>query len=147
MSHPTGPIPARMTRKGPFTVEVAGSVSVEGETIPRRNARYPDKLLERPEEGINTMVDFIKTSAIKFGDAPALGTRKLIKKHVETKKIKKFVNGVEEEVHKQWTYFEMSGYNYISFKELELLTHQLGWGLRKLGMEAPDRLHMFASTW
>lgn len=147
MSHGSAILQPRMSKKGPFTVEVAGLKAVEGETIPRRNSRHADKLLERPCEGINTLVDFVRTSAVKYGDAKALGSRKLIKKHYETKKIKKIVNGEEQEVDKQWTYLEMSGYNYISYKELEILTHQLGAGLRKLGLSSPDRVHMFASTW
>lgn len=93
------------------------------------------------------MVDFVRTSAVKYGDAKALGSRRLIKMHHETKKIKKFVNGVEQEVDKSWNYFEMSPYEYISYKELEVLTHQLGAGLRKLGLQSPDKVHMFASTW
>ena len=147
MSHQKGAIQPRMSRKGPFTVEVAGIAPVEGETIPRRNARYADKLLTSPSEDIKTMVDIVRTSALRFGDAKALGTRKLIKKHVEKKKVKKFVNGEEQEVDKEWITWEMSGYSYISYKELEVQTHQLGAGLRKLGLQAPDRLHMFASTW
>lgn len=147
MPNKTGPLQPRMAKKGPFTLEVAGSAAVPGETIPRRNARYADKLLTTPEEGINTMVDFVRTSAVKYGDAKALGSRRLIKMHHETKKIKKFVNGVEQEVDKSWNYFEMSPYEYISYKELEVLTHQLGAGLRKLGLQSPDKVHMFASTW
>ena len=136
----------RMVKRPPFTVEVSGSPQVEGETIPRRNANYPEKLLSRPEESIATIFDIVKHGASKFGDQNAIGSRTLIKKHHETKKVKKMVNGEVQDVDKSWTYFELSGYKYLSFKEYEKQVLQLGAGFRKLGLEAPDRVHMFAST-
>jgi long-chain acyl-CoA synthetase len=142
----TAVLEPRMTRKPPFTVEVSGCAPVEGETIPRRNARCPDKLLSQPEDGISTLFDIVKHSASKYGDQRAVGSRKLIRKHREYKKVKKMVCGKLEEVDKKWTYFELSGYSYLSFKEYETLVLQLGAGFRKLGLVAPDRVHMFAST-
>lgn len=135
-----------MTKKPPFTVEVAGYESVPGETIPRRNARSPDKLLSLPEDGVATIFDIVRKSAEKYRDKRAVGTRKLIKLHDETKKVKKVIDGHEHEVDKQWTYFELSEYSYLTFKEYETLVLQMGSGLRKLGLVANDRVHMFAST-
>jgi long-chain acyl-CoA synthetase len=135
-----------MVKKPPFTIEVAGYPNVEGETIPRRNIRTPDKLLFQPEEGILTLYDLVTHSSSKFGDQKAVGSRALIKKHYETKKVKKMVNGELQHVDKSWTYFELSEYKYLSFKEYETLVLQVGAGLRKLGLSAPDRVHMFAST-
>jgi long-chain acyl-CoA synthetase len=51
-----------------------------------------------------------------------------------------------QEVDKQWTYFELSGYSYLTFKEYETLVLQMGAGLRKLGLVKDDRIHLFAST-
>lgn len=69
-----------------------------------------------------------------------------MKVHSETKKIKRMVDGQEREEEKKWSYFELSGYNYMSFIEYEKLALQAGAGLRHLGMEAGDRLHIFAAT-
>ena len=138
---------AKMIKQPPFTVEVVGSPSVSGETIPRRNVKYAEKLLVSPdEENISTVFDIVKQSSRKHGDLRAVASRQLIKKHYETKKVKKVVDGKIEEVDKKWTYFELSGYNYMTFKEYETLVLQLGSGLRKLGLKADDRVHMFAST-
>jgi long-chain acyl-CoA synthetase len=142
----TAVLEPRMTKKPPFTVEVAGYEAVEGETIPRRNARSPDKLLSQPEEGVATIFDVVKRSAEKYGDRRAVGTRKLIKTYNETKKVKKVIDGRVQEVDKQWTYFELSGYSYLTFKEYETLVLQIGAGLRKLGLVKDDRIHLFAST-
>jgi long-chain acyl-CoA synthetase len=136
----------RLSKKPPFSVDAPGYEPVEGETIPRRNPRAKDKLISRPAEDIHTVYDIVKRSADKFGNAKAIGQRKLIKTHVENKKIKKMVDGVEQEVDKKWTYFELSGYTFMSFVEYEKLVMQLGCGLRKLGMQKEDRLHMFGAT-
>jgi long-chain acyl-CoA synthetase len=135
-----------MVRKPPFTIEVADAPAISGETKPRRNARVPHKLSTQPEEGVSTVYDIVRNSAAKHGDRQALGSRKLIKKHNEVTKVKKLVDGKIQEVDKEWTYFELGGYEYLSFKEYETLVLQVGAGLRKLGLSPHDRVHMFAST-
>ncbi|KAI6244905.1 Long-chain-fatty-acid--CoA ligase 1 [Erysiphe necator] len=130
----------------PFSVEIPNYKAVEGETIPRRNPRCIDKLIDRPDEGIETMFDVLKRAAEKFGNAKALGTRRLIKTHHEVKKIKKIEDGIEKEVDKKWTYFEMSGYEYISFYDFEQMALELGAGFRKIGLQKDDRVHIFAAT-
>ncbi|KAA8574813.1 hypothetical protein EYC84_004060 [Monilinia fructicola] len=135
----------RMSRKPPFTAEVQGSSQVPGESIPRRNIRYPE-LLAGPEPGIETVFDIVQQSSRRFGDARALGSRKLVEKHNETKKVKKIIDGHTQEVDKVWTYFEMSGYEYLSFKDYEATVLSVGAGLRKLGLVKDDRVHLFATT-
>ncbi|KAF2138454.1 uncharacterized protein K452DRAFT_276851 [Aplosporella prunicola CBS 121167] len=136
----------RSYKSPPFSVEVAGCEKVEGETIPRRNVRTKDALKMRPHEDIATIYDVLKYASAKFGNAKAVGTRKLVQMHHETKKIKKMVDGKEQEVDKKWSYFELSPYNYLSFVEYEKLALQIGCGFRALGMQAPDRVHIFAAT-
>jgi hypothetical protein len=133
-------------KSGVVTVEAQGHERVQGETIPRRNAKCPDALVKSPREGLNTMHDILKYASETFGNAKAMGSRKLVHTHNEVKKIKKIVDGKEQEAEKKWTYFELSGYSYMSFVEFEQLALQLGAGLRKLGLQPGDRLHMFAGT-
>lgn len=136
----------RITKSPPFTVEASGYEPVQGETIPRRHPSSKDKLITTPSEHVSTIFDIIKYSANKYGNAKALGTRHLIKTHNETKKVKKTIDGVTKEVDKKWTYFELSGYTYISFVEYEKLVFQVGSGLRRLGLVKEDRIHLFAAT-
>ncbi|KZF25410.1 acetyl-CoA synthetase-like protein [Xylona heveae TC161] len=137
----------RLVRHPPFSVEAPGYEPVKGETIPRRNARARDQLVSRPEEGVATIYDLIKRSAEKFGNAKAIGSRKIIKTHKEKKNIKKMVDGKEQEVEKEWSYFELSGYEYKSFIEYEKLTAQIGSGFRKLGLSSTqDKVQIFAAT-
>lgn len=130
----------------PFSVEVPGCKHVDGETIPRRHPLTVDKLKDRPSEDIATVFDIVTRSSEKYGNAKALGTRKLLKTHQETKKVKKMVDGQEQEIDKKWTYFELSGYEYLSFHDYESLTRQIGAGYRKLGLTKEDRVHIFAAT-
>lgn len=146
MSLKNATVQPKFYTKGPFSVEVPGYEPVEGETIPRRHPDSVNKLATTPSEDVATIFDIIKRSAAKYGNAKALGSRKLIKTHNETKKVKKMVDGVETEVDKKWTYFELSGYEYITFQEYEKMILQLGAGYRKLGMVKDDRVHIFAAT-
>lgn len=136
----------KMTKKPPFSVEAPGYEKVKGETIPRRNPAAKDKLIARPSDEVATVFDNLKRAAEKYGNAKALGTRKLIKTHVENKKVKKIVDGKETEVDKKWTYFEMSEYSYISFIEYEKLALSCGCGLRSLGLVKDDKLHLYGAT-
>ncbi|KAK5118513.1 hypothetical protein LTR62_003028 [Meristemomyces frigidus] len=133
-------------RRPPYTAEVPGAKKVDGETIPRRNIRYKDALLVEPDPTTKTIFDILKRSSEKFGNAKALGKRKLIDMHEETKKVKKMVDGKEVEQDKKWSYFELTGYEYLSFVEYEQLVLKVGSGLRKLGLESQDRVHLFAAT-
>jgi long-chain acyl-CoA synthetase len=139
------PLP-KVYRSGVVTVEAPGYDRVEGETIPRRNAKCKDKLATTPHPDIHTIYDILKFSSAKYGNAKAVGSRKLVHTHNETKKIKKMVDGKETEVDKKWTFFELGPYSYKSFVEFEQLCLQLGAGLRKLGLVAQDKVHLFAGT-
>jgi len=136
----------KVYKSPPFTVSAPGIKKKDGETIPRRNVRTKNELAVTPEEGVNTIYDVVKRSSQKFGNAKALGKRRLLQTHEETKKIKKMVDGKEQEVDKKWQYFELSEYEYMSFSEYETLVNKVGAGFRKLGMQAQDRVHLFAAT-
>jgi len=136
----------KMYKRPPYTVEAPGYEKVDGETIPRRNVRTKDALVTSPEPGVNTVFDILKRSSEKYGNAKAVGNRKLIKMHEETKKVKKMVDGKEQEVDKKWSYFELSEYRYKSFVEYEQMALKVGAGYRALGMKAEDRVHLFAAT-
>ena len=136
----------KIQASGPFSVEASGYKKVDGETIPRRHPAAKDKLSTTPSDDVKTIFDILKRSADKFGNAKALGTRRLVKTHTENKKVKKTVDGETKEIDKKWTYFELSEYSYISFIEYEKLALSVGCGLRKLGLNPGDRLHMFAAT-
>lgn len=136
----------KMSAKGPYSIEVPGAEPVEGETIPRRHPLSKDGLISKPVPEISTVYDLVRVSAAKFGNAKAMGSRRLVRTHQETKKVKKIIDGQEQQVDKNWTFFELSPYEYITYHDYENLVLNIGSGLRKLGMEKGDRVHIFAAT-
>lgn len=137
---------AHAVRAGPYTCEAPGLSKVDGETIPRRNLVAKDGLNRTPQEGVDTLYDVLRYSAAKFGNAKAVGARKIVNIHEETKKVKKMVDGKETEVDKKWQYFELSPYSYKSFVEFEKMALTIGSALAHLGYKPHDRLHLFAAT-
>lgn len=146
MSYLDGVSPLHIVQSPPFTVDAPGYAPVEGESIPRRHPLAKDGLLERPSPEVGTTFDLISRSARLFPNEPAVGSRRLIKTHKEMKKIQKVVGGETVEVDKEWTYSELSDFNFLTYKEYEVLLLQIGAGLRKLGLSPHDKLHIFAAT-
>ena len=136
----------KVYKSPPYTVERPGAPAKKGETAPRVNVKSKDGLIITLEEGVDTVWDVVTRGASKFGNAKAVGFRRLIKQHEEVKKIKKTVDGKEQFQDKKWSYSELSEFHYMSFIEYEKMATRVGAGLRKLGMQAQDRLHIFAAT-
>ncbi|OCK74979.1 acetyl-CoA synthetase-like protein [Lepidopterella palustris CBS 459.81] len=136
----------RCCKRGPFTAEVSGAEKADGETVPRRNVRTLDELKKTPHPDINTVFDILKWSSQKYGHEKALGKRKLIMIHEEVRKVRKKVDGKEQELDKMWQYYELSPYSYMSFVEYEQLALNAGSGFRALGLNSPDRVYVFAAT-
>ncbi|KAL1849587.1 long-chain fatty acid-CoA ligase [Diaporthe australafricana] len=130
----------------PYTIDAPGAPEVEGETKIRRNPKAKDGLFERPGPGINTVFDLVKHSVEEHAGDRAMGTRKLIKVHEETKKVPKIVDGQTQMVEKKWQYSELSNYTFMTYGEYETHLLNMASGLRHLGLEKGDKVHMFAST-
>lgn len=143
-------MPLWMVDKPPYTVEVSDAdreSAPPGETLPRRHPKAKDGLLTRPAEGVDTLFDLVRRTADLYGpQGKGIATRRLLKVHTETKKVKKVVDGQQTEVDKEWQFFELSPYTVTTYKEYETLILQVGAGLRKIGLASPDRVHLFAST-
>lgn len=142
----TAQIQPRMVKKSPFSVPVPDIEAPDGETVPRRHPECVNELRSKPDPNISTTYELLRVSVERYGDLRALGSRRLIQLHHETKKVKKMVDGEEQEVDKKWTYFELSNYEFLSYTEYEKLALQIGAGLRSLGLVKDDRVHIFAGT-
>lgn len=142
----TGIMPLHPVHKPPYTIDAPDYPKVPGETIPRRHPRAKNGLLSRPADDVHNVFDIVRRSARIYPNHQALGYRKLVKLHRETKKIKKNVDGEVREVDKEWQFFELSGYSFLTYKEYETRILQLGSGLRKLGLTSEDKVHLFAAT-
>lgn len=134
------------TKKPPYSLPVPGVEKKPGEGIPRRHPGSIGGLKTTPDPEIKTLYDIVVYGANKHGNSECMGSRKLIKTHVEEKKVKKIVDGEEREVPKNWTFYEMSGYTWKSFVQYREAVDTCGSGLRALGLVAADRVHIFAAT-
>ncbi|KAH7320597.1 long-chain acyl-CoA synthetases & [Stachybotrys elegans] len=142
----SGPLPTYLVNKPPFSVPVPGYDPVPGETVPRRHPSAVDGLLTRPAEDVHTVFDIVRRAARLEPNRNAVGWRRRIKLHRETKKIKANVGGEVKEVGKEWQYFELSGFQFLTYKEYETQAYRIGSGLRHLGLTDKSKLHLFAST-
>lgn len=142
----TGVMPLYQVHKPPFSVESPGYERVEGETLPRRHWKAKNGLRTQPHPDVHTVYDIVKRSAQVYPNEPAVGTRKLVHLHKEKKKVPKNVDGEVIEVEKEWQYFELSRYSYLTYADLLTYINQIGSGLRKLGLSKGSRVHLFATT-
>lgn len=142
----TGIMPLTPVHKPPYSIEAPGYEKVEGETIPRRHPRARNGLLNRPAEDVTTVFDLVKRSARLYPNHNAVGDRSLVKLHKEKKMIKKNVDGQVQEVEKEWQFFELSKFSFLTYKQYEQRILQLGAGLRKLGLDSEHKLHLFGTT-
>ncbi|CAH1758289.1 7416_t:CDS:2 [Entrophospora sp. SA101] len=128
-----------------MSVEIG--TKVEGESRIRRSQLSPDKLIESPEEGVETLYDVVQRSVKKYGDRKnAFGYRKIEKIVEEEKEITKIVGGVEKKELKTWKYFQLSGYYWLTYNDIDQEIRTIGAGLIKLGLNKGSKITIFAST-
>ncbi|KAF5966023.1 fumonisin cluster-fatty acyl-CoA Synthase [Fusarium bulbicola] len=127
-----------MNHTVPYTIESPGYLKVAGESLPRRHPRAKDGLLRYPTEGVLTVFDIVRHSAKLYPNHKAVGSRRLIKMHREFK--------IVEDKKKEWIYYELSPYNYLSYSQYELLAIQIGSGLRKLSLSSSSKVYLFGTT-
>ncbi|KAI5295428.1 long-chain fatty acid-CoA ligase [Ascosphaera acerosa] len=140
------PLAAQHRKSGPFAFQVPGSKGGQGESPVMRHVLAKNGLLATLRPDISTLYENLKYAVRTFGHKRAVGYRKLIKVHYETKKVKKVVNGVEQEVDKKWSYFELGPYQWLSYVQYDELVANLGSGLRNVGLDATQKIHLYAPT-
>jgi len=90
------------------------------------------------------MFDLLAYSVKNRPNQHSLGARQILKVHKEDKEIIKKVDGVEKKEIKTWNYFELSEYQWMTYKEISSCIKLLGSGLRVLGLEKGQKLCLFA---
>lgn len=126
-----------------------GEPANENEGAPRRNSLVPDGSLKKPRDfECTTVYEMVTEFCKRHSNNNAMSWRNLIDVHTKTKKINKMINGKSVEVEKNWFYYELSDYQYMTFNELNDCMIQIGRGLVSMGLKpnSDDKLHIFAST-
>ncbi|CAK7567045.1 MAG: long-chain fatty acid-CoA ligase [Sporothrix epigloea] len=146
MAYSTGSFPLHAVDKAPYTVEVPGAHRAPGETVSRRHPKARDGLLERPSPDVDTVFSLVRYSGTKYSQEPAIGSRSFVGIHKEIKKVSKVIDGEVRQVDKEWAFFELSDYTYTTYGDYFQLVLKVGAGLRRLGLNRLEKLHIFAST-
>lgn len=127
---------------------VAVGEAKPGETAPRRRAAQKSAALVRPiDSKASTLPEFINECVQRNLDRRCMGWRELLEIHTEVRQVTKVVDGNEQIVDKEWTFYEYSPYEYQTYTQVLATVKSLSHGLAKMGL-APgsSKLHIFAST-
>jgi long-chain acyl-CoA synthetase len=127
-----------------FSVNVAEAQ--EGVRPIHRSTLSPEKLIKKPAENVETLFDVFAHASNKFKDHRGFGYRTLQGTIKTTKQVTKIVDGQETTVEKVWTYFQLSDYNYYTYREAFDVVKTIGFGLAHLGYMKNDKLQVAAST-
>ncbi|KAG1471514.1 hypothetical protein G6F56_002077 [Rhizopus delemar] len=117
-----------------------------GEGQVRRSILAVEEIVDTPAQGVHTLYDVLQYCVKRRGERNALGYRNLEKLISEEKEVVKVVDGVETKQKKTWNYFQLSPYQYISYKQMSETAHHIGSGLAHLGLPAKAKVEIFAPT-
>jgi long-chain acyl-CoA synthetase len=127
-----------------YTIEVGPEQPNCGRT--RRSTFASEGLTRVPNHNVHTLYDVLTYSAKKYPERKGFGFRKVDKMIDEEKVVTKFVNGEEVKEKKNWKYFQLSAYHYLTYKESSRLTHDVGAGLIQLGLKEKSKIEIFSPT-
>ncbi|ANZ75849.1 BA75_02360T0 [Komagataella pastoris] len=134
-----------------FQVNVPVGEARKGETAPRRYYKVKDAPVLKPSDcnpKVETVYDYLVEMLGRYEKNKAMAWRELIDIHTEKKKVNKMIDGELKNVEKEWQYYELSDYKFITYKELQSIIFEYGRGLVELGIKPnqEERLHIYAST-
>lgn len=127
-----------------YTIEV-GPEQHNGGRI-RRNVMATEGIYRVPTPQVHTLYDVLQNSAKKFATRNAFGYRTLERMVEEQKEVTKIIDGAETKQMKKWSYFQLSGYEYVTFAEVGQLAHDIGAGFKFLGLSNKAKVEIFAPT-
>jgi len=130
---------------GVGSVEVSPPANT-GESGIRRLAISKDKLVDQSMDGLNTVCDVVAYAARTYGNRKAYGWRDIVNTIEEEKDVTKLVDGKEVVEKKQWKYFELSDYKWMSYNDVKAAVSEISRGLIKHGFSKGDVFNVYAQT-
>ncbi|KAJ3040367.1 long-chain fatty acid-CoA ligase [Rhizophlyctis rosea] len=103
-------------------------------------------LLNNINGNIFTMYELFNHVAETYPTVNSFGSRTVVREIEEEKEIIKVIGGQETKEIKKWKFFELSGYEWLTYAEAKQWTIDIGAGLRKIGLKEQDKLTIFAAT-
>ncbi|KAJ3086731.1 long-chain fatty acid-CoA ligase, partial [Physocladia obscura] len=123
----------------------------------RRNVLSPHALTTQPDSGVATVLDIVRLAA--DNTARALGARRVVATVVESRDAPPDANAnananadadadapAPRPPARAWSFFTLSPFEWLSYKQVAALAFAYGAGLRALGLLPTQRLSLFADT-
>ncbi|KAJ3029376.1 UNVERIFIED_CONTAM: long-chain fatty acid-CoA ligase [Siphonaria sp. JEL0065] len=112
-----------------------------------RHSQYPDALISSPDPLTVTINDIVRQGVAKHPNRPMFGQRRILNIVEQEKEVtKKLPGGGEVKETKLWKFFEMTGFEWLTWVEAEMLITAYGNGYRTLGVKPGDNLSIFSET-
>ncbi|KAJ1556047.1 long-chain fatty acid-CoA ligase [Cladochytrium tenue] len=145
------PVPEEGTQAGTAAVpaRAAAAAKRQGNTgaLPRRNVLAHRGLHAVPEPGVHTLFDVLRRGRARTPSRRIVGFRRLVRVIDEDRTlVRRKPDGTEEKVTKTWRFFELAGYEWLTYQQAYDRAVALGRGLRAAGLTPGDKMTMFAST-
>lgn len=105
-----------------------------------------DGLVHSPGPSIRVIPDMLDHSVNVRPNAPAVGWRDTVNIHKEYKDVKKIIDGQETTEKKEWTYYELTDYRYLSYAEFGQLVTDLASALVETGHSRETVFNIYAQT-
>ncbi|KAK1702959.1 hypothetical protein BDP67DRAFT_610081 [Colletotrichum lupini] len=123
---------ARASGSAPFSTAVPSAPPIPAKTRPQRNTKLAGRpgLLSQPNNEIQTVYDIVHWAAETYGDKPALGARASEAENLNAR------NRLPGD----------SLYTYISYQDYCTVVHDVGSGLRAVGLQKTDKILVYAAT-
>ncbi|KAJ3014805.1 UNVERIFIED_CONTAM: long-chain fatty acid-CoA ligase [Siphonaria sp. JEL0065] len=129
-----------------YTIAIAGTETSNSSPI-YRNIKCADGLVATPDPSIKTVYDLVSLNLNRNPDLHFFGQRRIINMIEEEKEvIKKVPGGGEVKEMKQWRYFELSGFEWLNWRQSDQLIRTYASGYRALGLSKGDRLTIYSET-
>lgn len=81
-----------------------------------------------------------------FPNHPIMGWRDVVRMHEEKKEVTKKVEGKDVKEMKTWSYYELSDFKYITYREFEERIQHASSGLANLGLSKNTHFNIYAAT-
>ena len=128
-----------------FSIEVGPDTQPNGGRT-RRSILSADHLVRVPATNVHTLYDVLEHSAKNYPSRKAFGARSIEQIVEEEKEVTKVINGVETKEKKVWKYFQLSPYEFVTYKEASDRAHAIGAGFAALGLREKAKVEIFAPT-
>ncbi|KAJ2862335.1 long-chain fatty acid-CoA ligase [Coemansia aciculifera] len=118
----------------------------ETETPTRRFHTTADRVVDRAQPDITNIYAALLRGRDTKPDYKSLGKRDVLGTVTEEKTVQHKVDGKLEQTTKEWSFFKLSEYKWMSYAQVYEYTKNLGAGYLKLGLKPKSRVLIYAPT-